>query len=178
MLDLSAIKKRNICFMGLMGSGKSIIGKELSKYLNLNFYDTDNEIELKTNKKINTIFEEEGELYFRDIEEKICIEILSKKNCVVSLGGGSIINKKIRHIVNKNSYSIYLQVKLDNLQNRLKFSKKRPLLNENSNKKEVLKNLLINRQKFYEKADLIINNDSDKFETLKKIKSQLNMYAN
>jgi len=48
MLDLSAIKKRNICFMGLMGSGKSIIGKELSKYLNLNFYDTDNEIELKT----------------------------------------------------------------------------------------------------------------------------------
>ena len=51
MLDLSAIKKRNICFMGLMGSGKSIIGKELSKYLNLNFYDTDNEIELKTKKK-------------------------------------------------------------------------------------------------------------------------------
>ena len=178
MLDLSAIKKRNICFMGLMGSGKSIIGKELSKYLNLNFYDTDNEIELKTNKKINTIFEEEGELYFRDIEEKICIEILSKKNCVVSLGGGSIINKKIRKIIKNNSYSIYLQVKLDNLQNRLKFSKKRPLLNENSNKKEVLKNLLINRQKFYEKADLIINNDSDKFETLKKIKSQLNMYAN
>ena len=164
--------------MGLMGSGKSIIGKELSKYLNLNFYDTDNEIELKTNKKINTIFEEEGELYFRDIEEKICIEILSKKNCVVSLGGGSIINKKIRKIIKNNSYSIYLQVKLDNLQNRLKFSKKRPLLNENSNKKEVLKNLLINRQKFYEKADLIINNDSDKFETLKKIKSQLNMYAN
>ena len=178
MLDLSAIKKRNICFMGLMGSGKSIIGKELSKYLNLNFYDTDNEIELKTKKKISTIFDEDGELYFRDIEEKICIEILSKKNCVVSLGGGSIINKKIRKIIKNNSYSIYLQVKLDNLQNRLKFSKKRPLLNENSNKKEVLKNLLINRQEFYEKADLIINNDSDKFETLKKIKSQLNMYAN
>jgi len=178
MLDLSAIKKRNICFMGLMGSGKSIIGKELSKYLNLNFYDTDNEIELKTKKKISTIFEEDGELYFRDIEEKICIEILSKKNCVVSLGGGSIINKKIRKIIKNNSYSIYLKVKLENLQNRLKFSKKRPLLNKNSNKKEVLKNLLINRQEFYEKADLIINNDSDKFETLKKIKSQLNMYAN
>ena len=178
MLDLSAIKKRNICFMGLMGSGKSIIGKELSKYLNLNFYDTDNEIELKTKKKISTIFEEEGELYFRDIEEKICIELLSKKNCVVSLGGGSIINKKIRKIIKNNSYSIYLKVKLENLQNRLKFSKKRPLLNKNSNKKEVLKNLLINRQEFYEKADLIINNDSDKFETLKKIKSKLNMYAN
>ena len=177
MFDLSETKKRNICFMGLMGSGKSIIGKELSKDLNLNFYDTDKEIELKTKKKINTIFEEKGESYFRDIEEKVCIDVLTKKNCVISLGGGSIINRKIRHIVNKNSYSIYLQVKLDNLQNRLKFSKKRPLLNKNLNKRETLENLLINRQKYYEKADLIINNDSDKFQALKKIKIQLNIYA-
>jgi len=62
MLDLSEINKKNICIMGLMGSGKSIIGKDLSKYLNLNFYDTDKEIELKTKKKINEIFEEKGEL--------------------------------------------------------------------------------------------------------------------
>ena len=116
-------------------------------------------------------------MYFRDIEEKICIEILSKKNCVVSLGGGSIINKKIRKIIKNNSYSIYLKVKLENLQNRLKFSKKRPLLNKNSNKKEVLKNLLINRQEFYEKADLIINNDNDKLEVLEKIRSKLNVHA-
>ena len=70
MLDLSEIKKKNICIMGFMGSGKSIIGKDLSKYLNLNFYDTDKEIERKTKKKINEIFEEQGESYFRDIEEK------------------------------------------------------------------------------------------------------------
>ena len=63
--------------MGLMGSGKSIIGKDLSKYLNLKFYDTDKEIELKTKKSINEIFEEYGESYFRDIEEKICIELLN-----------------------------------------------------------------------------------------------------
>ena len=74
MLDLSEINKKNICIMGLMGSGKSIIGKDLSKYLNLNFYDTDKEIELKTKKKISEIFEEKGELYFRDIEEKVCIK--------------------------------------------------------------------------------------------------------
>ena len=136
MFDLTEIKKKNICIMGLMGSGKSIIGKDLSKYLNLKFYDTDKEIELKTKKSINEIFEEEGESYFRDIEEKICIELLTKNNCVISLGGGSIINKKIRKIINQNSYSIYLQVKLNNLLNRLKFSKKRPLLNKNLNKKE------------------------------------------
>ena len=94
MLDLSEINKKNICIIGLMGSGKSMIGKDLSKYLNLNFYDTDKEIELKTKKKINEIFEEEGESYFRDIEEKVCIEILTNDNCVISLGGGSIIVKK------------------------------------------------------------------------------------
>ena len=127
MLDLSVINKKNICIMGLMGSGKSIIGKDLSKNLNLKFYDIDKEIELMTNKKINAIFKEEGESYFRDIEEKVCIEILNINNCVVSLGGGSIISKKIRKMIKKSSYSIYLQVKLNNLQNRLKFSRKRPL---------------------------------------------------
>ena len=95
MLDLSVINKKNICIMGLMGSGKSIIGKDLSKNLNLKFYDIDKEIELMTNKKISAIFKEEGESYFRDIEEKVCIEILNINNCVVSLGGGSIISKKI-----------------------------------------------------------------------------------
>ena len=178
MLDLSVINKKNICIMGLMGSGKSIIGKDLSKNLNLKFYDTDKEIELMTNKKISEIFKEEGESYFRDIEEKVCIEILTINNCVVSLGGGSIISNKIRKMIKNNSYSIYLQVKLNNLQNRLKFSRKRPLLNKNLNNSEILKNILKDRQKYYEKADLIINNDGDKSQTLKEIKSQLKKYAN
>ena len=178
MLDLSVINKKNICIMGLMGSGKSIIGKDLSKNLNLKFYDIDKEIELMTNKKISAIFKEEGESYFRDIEEKVCIEILNINNCVVSLGGGSIISKKTRKIIKNNSFSIYLQVNLKNLQNRLKFSKKRPLLNKNLNNSEILKNILKDRQKYYEKADLIINNDNDKSQTLKEIKSQLKKYAN
>ena len=178
MLDLSVINKKNICIMGLMGSGKSIIGKDLSKNLNLKFYDTDKEIELKTNKKISTIFKEEGESYFRDIEEKVCIEILTNDNCVISLGGGSVISDKVRKIIKKNSYSIYLQVKLNNLENRLKFSRKRPLLSNNLNKRKILQNLFKDRQKYYEKADLIINNDGDKFQTLNQIKSQLNIYAN
>ena len=178
MLNLSEVKKKNICFMGFMGSGKSIIGKDLSKYLNLKFYDTDKEIELKTKKKISEIFEEGGESYFRNIEEKVCVEILTNDNCVISLGGGSIISKKIRKIIKQNSYSIYLKVKLKNLQNRLKFSTKRPLLNKNLNNSEILKNILKDRQKYYEKADLIINNDGDKSQSLKEIKSQLNKYAN
>ena len=177
MYDLNKIEKKNICIMGLMGSGKSIIGKDLSKYLNLKFYDTDKEIEIKTKKNIRTIFEEDGETYFRDIEEKICLELLNYNNCVISLGGGSIINKKIRKVIKQNSYSIYLQVKLNNLLLRLKSSRKRPLLNNNQSKIEILKNLYQDRRKFYEKADFIINNDNDKIRVLEKIKTELNSYA-
>ena len=177
MFNLIEIKKKNVCIMGLMGSGKSIIGKDLSKYTNLKFYDTDKEIELKTKKSINEIFENDGESYFRKIEEKICLELLKKNNCIISLGGGSIINKKIRKAINENSYSIYLKVKIDNLENRLKSSKKRPLLNKNSNNKRTLENLYNERRKFYEKADFIVNNDNDKFQVLEKIKFKLNSYA-
>ena len=177
MLDLSKTKKKNICIIGLMGSGKSIIGKELSKSLDLKFYDTDKEIELITKKSINEIFEKDGESYFRKIEEKICLQLLTKNNCIISLGGGSIINKNIRKAINQNSYSIYLEVKLDNLENRLKSSKKRPLLNKSTNNKETLENLYNQRRKFYEKADFIVNNDNDKSQVLEKIKFKLNSYA-
>ena len=178
MMTLNEINKRNICIMGLMGSGKSSIGKDLSTYLNFKFYDTDKEIELMNKKSINEIFEEKGEVYFREIEEKICIDLLYKKNCVISLGGGSIINKKVRKLIHQNSYSIYLHVELNNLVDRLKSSKKRPLLNKKLNKREILFNLFNNRRKFYEKADFIVDNNNDKFQTLKKIKSKLNSYEN
>ena len=177
MFNLIEIKKKNICIMGLMGSGKSIIGKELGKYSKLKFYDTDKEIELITKKSINEIFEKDGESYFREIEEKICLELLTKNNCIISLGGGSIINKNIRKAINQNSYSIYLEVNLDNLENRLKSSKKRPLLNKKSDKKEILENLYNERKKFYEKADFIVNNDNDKSQVLEKIKFKLNSYG-
>ena len=162
--------------MGLMGSGKSVIGKDLSKYLNFKFYDTDREIELKTKKSINEIFREYGEIYFRKLEERICIKLLNKDNCVISLGGGSITNKEVRKSIEENSYSIYLQVKLNNLVNRLKSSKKRPLLNNNESKLEILKKLYEDRKKFYQKANFIVNNDTDKVHVLDKIKFELNLY--
>ena len=177
MFDPTKSKKKNICIMGLMGSGKSIIGKDLSRYLNLNFYDTDKEIEIKTKKNINTIFEEEGEPYFRDMEERVCIELLTHNNCVISLGGGSIINKKVRKLIKENSYSIYLKVKLNNLINRLKTSNKRPLLNKNLNKREILEKLYHERRKFYEEADFVVNNDYDRIKVLEKIKYEIKLNA-
>ena len=177
MLTLNDIKKRNICIMGPMGSGKSVIGKDLSIFFNLKFYDTDKEIEIKTRKSINSIFEEKGEAYFREIEEKICINLLKKNNCVISLGGGSIINKNIRKEIMQNSYSIYLKVKINNLINRVKSSKKRPLLNKDENKRKIFENLYIERRRFYEQADFIVDNNNDKSQALEIIKSKFNSYA-
>tara|TARA_B100001057_G_C22736505_1_gene906000 strand:+ start:58 stop:594 length:537 start_codon:yes stop_codon:yes gene_type:complete len=178
MFDLAEIRKKNICIMGLMGSGKSIIGKDLSAHLNLKFYDSDKEIELKTKKSIIEIFEEKGESYFRDIEENICSELLTLDNCVIYLGGGSIINKKIRKLIKQNSYSIYLEVKLKNLLNRLRSSKKRPLLNKSINKKRILESIYNDRRKFYEKADFIVNNNNERFQVIEKIQTALKSYAN
>ena len=177
MLDLTKVKKRNICIMGLMGSGKSIVGKELAKHLNVNFYDIDREIELKTKKKINTIFHEEGELYFRNIEEKICLELLVRDNCIIALGGGSITHRNVRNAIKKNSFLIYLQVNLINLLERLKSSKRRPLLNSNQNKRKTLEKLYHERKRFYKKADFIVNNDNDKLQVIEEIKLRIYSYA-
>ena len=95
MFDLTKIKKKNICIIGLMGSGKSLIARDLSKHLNVKFYDSDQEIELKTKKKITTIFQEEGEAYFRDLEEKNNLKFLKGKRKIIALGGGGFINKNI-----------------------------------------------------------------------------------
>ncbi len=176
MFKFSQIKKRNICIIGLMGSGKSMIGRDLSKYLKIKFFDTDKEIELKTNKSINSVFSEHGEAYFRDIEEKICLKLLDYNNCVISLGGGSIINTKIRKAIKANSYSIYLKVKISNLLKRLESSKKRPLLNQSISKEATLKKLYKERQRFYDEADFIVNNNYDKLFVLEKIKTELIKY--
>ena len=166
---------KNVCLLGLMGSGKSMIGKELSKVYNLEFLDTDQEIEEYTGKSIEYIFKNSGEEYFRRIEEKICLEVLSKSNCIVALGGGSIISSKVRNIIKKNSYSIYLKVDTKILSKRIANTKKRPLL-KNVDKNKVLERLYKKRKKFYSEANLIIENNFEKRKVLTKIISVLENY--
>ena len=161
--------KINICLLGMMGSGKSIIGKEISKIYNIKFYDTDEEIEKKEGKTINKIFLDKGEDYFRKIEEEISIFYLKKRNCVVSIGGGGVCNLNIRNTIEAKSYSIYLKVDINILNKRLHNSKKRPLLN-NENRFITLNEIYDSRKKFYSKADLLIENNFDKKSVLNKLK--------
>ena len=172
MLDFKKIRKKNICLIGLMGSGKSIIGKELSNYYKLDFYDSDNIIVENIGKSINNIFYENGEKYFREIEEKICMDLLNNKNCIISLGGGSIINKNVRNKIKNNSYAIYLKVDIDILSKRLQGSNKRPII-KNENIKDKLNEIYKNRKNYYNQADIIIENNFNKKKIIEDIKKIL-----
>ena len=152
----------------MMGSGKSAVGKILANKLNYNFIDVDKMIEINAGKTIKKIFEEDGEQYFRELEEKITINILELKETIVSLGGGAIINKNIRGSIKKNSYNIYLNVNIDILTKRLQNSKTRPLIYKKNLKKELI-NLIGIREKFYRKADLIVKNEKNIIETTENI---------
>ena len=165
---LNINNKLNISLCGMMGSGKSAIGKILANKLNYNFIDVDKMIEIDAGKTIKKIFEEDGEQYFRYLEEKITINILELKETIVSLGGGAIINKNIRGSIKKNSYNIYLNVNIDILTNRLQNSKNRPLIYKKNLKKELV-NLIGIREKFYRKADLIVKNEKNIIETTENI---------
>ena len=96
---------KNIVLLGMMGTGKSTIGYLLSKKMNLEFYDIDRIIEKEEDSKITEIFKYKGEDYFRKIEEKICLKILKLDNKIISLGGGSFLNRKIRKEVKINHLS-------------------------------------------------------------------------
>ena len=149
---------KNIVFLGMMGSGKSTVGKLVSKKLNLNFFDIDNEIENKTKMKIKDIFEKKGETFFRKLEEKMSISILSKNEGVVSLGGGAFLNKNIQKEILENHLSVWLKWDDATLIKRIKNSKKRPIASKLND--DELKKLIKDRSKVYSKADLKIKCDN------------------
>ena len=159
---------KNIVLIGMMGSGKSSIGKILSKKLNLTFIDIDQKIEETEDSKISEIFTKYGEKYFRKIEEKISLKFLSSENSVISLGGGGFINVSIRKMCEKNCLSIWLDWKNETIINRIYKSKKRPLAMKLT--KGQINDLIKERSKFYSLADQRINCDKlDKVEIINKI---------
>ena len=172
---LSINNKLNITFCGMMGSGKSIIGSKFAKIINYNFLDTDNLIVKKTGKSISQIFSESGESYFRELEEKYISKLLFRENYVFSLGGGVMNNLKLRKIIKKNSFNIYLKVNNNALIKRLANAKTRPLI-KNTNIEKKLNELIKNREDFYKKADLIIKNDQTITDAINEIKKRLKIY--
>ena len=150
--------KKNLVLLGMMGVGKTGIGKYVARRLKVNFFDIDKLIEKKNEMKITEIFKTKGEIYFRKEEEFVTIKYLNKKGSVISLGGRGFINDKIRKKVLSECISVWLNVNLETIYTRLKNSKKRPLIYKN-NQNNIGK-IFKERKKIYSLADHEINCDN------------------
>ena len=149
--------KKNLVLLGMMGVGKTRIGKYVARRLKINFFDIDKLIEKKNEMKITKIFKTKGETYFRKEEEFVTIKYLNKKESIISLGGGGFINDKIRKKVLSECISVWLNVNLETIYTRLKNSKKRPLIYKN-NQNNISK-IFMERKKIYSLANHEINCD-------------------
>ena len=147
--------KKSLVLTGMMGVGKSTIGKSLANKLNYTFIDVDKIIENNEGCSIIHIFKNKSENYFRKIENEVSIKELKRKNSVISLGGGAFLNKSIRRLVKDLTISFWLDVDVNELTKRLKNTKKRPLLNK-KNLAETVKKLYYERKKTYREADFKI----------------------
>ena len=161
--------KKNLVLTGMMGVGKSTIGKKLAKKLKHKFVDVDKIIEEKENNTIKEIFKNKGENYFRKIEKKITLEVLKKDKLVIALGGGAFINTSIRREIKSSSTSFWLDLKIMSLLPRLKNIKKRPLLDEDDLEQSINK-IYSERKKIYNESNFRIRcNSMDKDEIVYKI---------
>lgn len=149
--------------IGFMGSGKSSIGKQLAKELNIKHIDLDNLIEESENIKIADIFNNSGETYFRELEEKYLKETIKEDNILVSTGGGTPTTHGLMDIMNNIGETIYLECCTETLFERLnKDKEKRPMISILSDESlmRYIKNKLEERNFFYKKATHTIYNDS------------------
>ena len=146
---------KNLVLTGMMGVGKTTVGKSLAEKLSYNFIDIDRLIETREGSSINMIFKRKSEAYFRRLETLISLEELKKDNIVVSLGGGAFLDKSIRRAVRDSSISFWLDVEINELVKRLNNSKKRPLLTK-KNLKETVNKIYLERKKTYNEADFRI----------------------
>lgn len=149
-------KTGNIFLVGLMGAGKTTIGKLLAKRLKKAFIDTDYEIEQRTGVKIPLIFELEGEARFRERELVLIRELTQRQGIVLATGGGAILRKENRDALMQNGTVVYLNAKVEDLWQRTQHDKNRPLL-QTSDPKAKLTELFMQRDPLYrEIADIII----------------------
>lgn len=148
-----------IFIIGPTAAGKTTIGKKLAEGLNMNFIDTDKEIEKATGVDITWLFDIEGEEGFRKREEDILLKVSKLNSCVISTGAGSILKESNRDLISSSGKVIYLEASIESQLKRISFDKGRPLLSK-GNKEKILKKMDRARRHLYEElADITIQPD-------------------
>lgn len=152
--------KKTIVLVGMMGAGKTAVGKALAARLQVPFLDSDAEIESAAAMSIAEIFERDGEAFFRDRETEVIDRLLRGACCVLSTGGGAFLFERNRDLISRKGVSVWLDVPLDLLWQRVKHKDTRPLL-KTAHPYETLRELYEARVPVYELADLRVKAQPD-----------------
>ena len=168
--------KKPIVLIGIMGVGKSTMGKKLSNILRLPFYDTDKEIEKHCHCSVADIFYYAGEEYFRNYEEKIIQELIKEGPSVISTGEGTFIIPQARKIIKEHTISIWVTANNDVVASRITHYNTRPLL-ENGDKNIIISKLIKEREHIYAQADINLDSSyKSRSKTVRDIVNALNKY--
>ncbi len=152
---------RPIILIGMMGAGKSHMGRALAKALGVKFYDSDKIIEEKAGRSIPDIFTEFGEEKFRDSEKKTILTLLEQPSCVIATGGGAVLNAETLHAIKEKGLVIWVTADIKTLMARVQKSNNRPLL-QAENPQEILEGLLHEREALYAQAHIKMDTSSYK----------------
>lgn len=164
--DISTLHlTKPIVLVGLMGAGKSTIGRRLSATLGLPFIDSDNEIAEAAGCSISDIFESYGEAIFRDLEQRVMLRLMSSAPCIIATGGGAFINPEIRAAIKDKAVSIWLKADLEVLLERVSRRDTRPLL-KTGDKGEILTRLMTERYPIYAEANIVIDSNAGLHEAV------------
>ena len=164
----AAEENQTIVLVGLMGAGKSSIGRRLARHLGLRFIDADDEIEKAAGLSIDDIFEIYGEGEFRSGERRVILRILGEGPCVLATGGGAFMDAGARDAIKKNAVSVWLKADLDTLLERTSRRNDRPLL-KIGDPAQVLKKLIDERYPIYATADITIESGNDTLDKMVEI---------
>jgi len=154
-----------ILLVGLMGSGKTSVGKRLANRLNLPFVDGDREVEKASGLSLIDLFKCFGQDEYRAGEMRVMKRLLSGDPCVLASGGGSFVAKQTRDLAKQNALTIWLKADIDTLYHRTAGRKRRPFLQGSDYTfKEKLENYIQEEYPYYEKADIIVETKDEKVE--------------
>jgi shikimate kinase len=164
---------KTVALVGMMGAGKTSLGRRLSAALEVPFCDADHEIEAAASLTVSEIFEKFGEPYFRDGERRVILRLLGEAPHVLATGGGAYMDPVTRAAMKQQAFTIWLKAPVEFLVSRVKKRDTRPLL-RGGDLKETIEKLLVMREPVYAEADMILEyEDGSHASTMDKIVSAL-----
>lgn len=159
------LEKRSIVFVGLMGAGKSVIGRKVAFSLGLPFIDSDQEIETVSRMTVPDLFENFGEAEFRSLERRVIARLLKTGPQIISTGGGAFVDPTTRDAVARNGVSVWLKADLDTLMERVMKRQNRPLL-KTDDPRAVMRRLMQLRHPLYALADVTVQTRDERKEVI------------